>query len=94
MRNTKLPPEIERGIVQDYVCTRRTIPEIAAKWGISVNRVASIRKRHGVRRYMTRKLMGAIGASPDKEPTPMQRRCEVCQGLEVLAAPHQHGAAA
>lgn len=26
--------------------------------------------------------------------TPPTRRCPVCQGLEVLAAPHQHGAAA
>jgi hypothetical protein len=28
------------------------------------------------------------------KPEPTQRRCPVCQGLEVLAAPHQHGAAA
>ena len=90
-----LTPAMERAIVRDYVCTGLSLPEIAAKYGISVARLTSIRKRHGVHRYTTRKMIAAAGASAGKnEPKPKLRRCPICNGTEDLSAPHQHGAAA
>lgn len=83
-------PDLERDICRDYSSQENgryvyTLAQVAARYGINISTVSSIRKRHGLCRY----VYNMEPRKPKVEPQPTTFACPFCGTKCEVKAGHE-----